>query len=49
MPEALDTYEAAGFEVSGLFPVTREPDGRVIEYDCMMVRPEAFGHVGVRR
>ena len=43
MPEALDTYEAAGFEVSGLFPVTREPDGRVIEYDCMMVRPQAFG------
>jgi FkbM family methyltransferase len=46
MPEALATYEAAGFEISGLFPVTREPDGRVIEYDCMMVRPEAFAQGG---
>ncbi len=38
MPEAIAVYEAAGFEVSGLFPVTRERDGRVIEYDCAMVR-----------
>ena len=38
MPEAIATYEAAGFEISGLFPVTRERDGRVIEYDCAMVR-----------
>jgi poly(ribitol-phosphate) beta-N-acetylglucosaminyltransferase len=38
MPEAIATYEAAGFEISGLYPVTREPDGRVIEYDCTMVR-----------
>ncbi len=38
MSEALATYESAGFEISGLYPVTREPDGRVIEYDCVMVR-----------
>jgi hypothetical protein len=38
MPEALATYEAAGFEITGFFPITREPDGRVIEYDCVMVR-----------
>lgn len=41
MPEAVALYEAAGFEISGLFPVTREPDGRVIEYDCVMVRASA--------
>jgi FkbM family methyltransferase len=38
MREALDVYEGAGFELSGLYPVTTEPDGRVIEYDCVMVR-----------
>jgi FkbM family methyltransferase len=42
MAEALPVYEAAGFEISGLFPVTREKDGRVIEYDCVMVRPSAL-------
>lgn len=42
MQEAIGTYEAAGFEITGLFPVTRERDGRVIEYDCMMVRPSAL-------
>lgn len=38
MPEAVAMYEAAGYEISGLYPITREPDGRVIEYDCVMVR-----------
>jgi FkbM family methyltransferase len=42
MPEALAVYEAAGFEISGLYPVTSEPDGRVIEYDCVMVRASAY-------
>jgi hypothetical protein len=41
MPEAVATYEAAGFEISGLYAVNREKDGRVIEYDCVMVRPDA--------
>jgi poly(ribitol-phosphate) beta-N-acetylglucosaminyltransferase len=40
MRESVDVYEAAGFEVSGLYPVTTEPDGRVIEYDCVLVRAD---------
>jgi FkbM family methyltransferase len=42
MPEALATYEAAGFEITGLYPVTREDDGRIIEYDVTMVRAETL-------
>jgi FkbM family methyltransferase len=42
MPDALAIYEAAGFEISGLYPVTSELDGRVIEYDCVMVRANAY-------
>jgi FkbM family methyltransferase len=42
MPEALATYEAAGFEVTGMYPVSREADGRVIEYDAVMVRSGEF-------
>ena len=39
MLEALATYEAHGFGVTGLFPVSRDPDsGRVIEFDCVMVK-----------
>jgi FkbM family methyltransferase len=39
MPEALATYEAAGFEVAGLHPVSRERrTARVLEFDCVMVR-----------
>ncbi|MGH3344928.1 MAG: hypothetical protein ACRDPK_19085 [Carbonactinosporaceae bacterium] len=42
MPQALATYEAAGFEVTGMFPVTRDPQsGRVLELDCVMARPAA--------
>ena len=41
MQESLSTYEAAGFEVTGLYPVSREArTGRVLEYDCMMVRAD---------
>lgn len=43
MPQAIETYEDAGFEVTGMFPVSREQStGRVLEYDCVMVRPEAL-------
>lgn len=43
LPEALATYEAAGFEVTGLYPVTRESrTRRVLEYDCVMVRADAL-------
>ena len=36
--ESIEMYEAAGFGVVGLYPVTRD-DGRVIEYDCLLKRP----------
>ena len=39
MAEAVTAYEAAGFEVSGLYPVTWEPEsGRLLEFDCVLVR-----------
>jgi FkbM family methyltransferase len=44
MPEQLSEYESAGFEISGLFPVTRHRQTmRVIEFDVLMVRPDASG------
>jgi FkbM family methyltransferase len=44
MPEALATYEEAGFEVTALHPVSRDMrTGRVLEFDCVMVRAEARG------
>ena len=43
MTEALAVYEAAGFEVSGMFPVSRERrTGRVLEFDCLMIREKAL-------
>lgn len=43
LPEQLTEYEAAGFEVSGMFPVTMHaPTLRTIEFDLLMVRPEAL-------
>jgi FkbM family methyltransferase len=42
MPEALAAYEAAGFEVSGLFQVSRQSaTARLVEMDCVMVRADA--------
>jgi FkbM family methyltransferase len=42
MPEALAAYEGAGFEITGLFPVTHDHDtARVIEYDCVMAQSSA--------
>lgn len=42
MPEALTTYEAEGFEVTGMYPVNRDRHTpRVIEYDVVMIRAEA--------
>ena len=41
MEESMRVYEAAGFEVTGLYPVSREGrTGRVLEYDCVMVRAD---------
>jgi FkbM family methyltransferase len=42
MHEALATYEAAGFDTTGIFPVSRDKGTpRIIEFDVVMVRPEA--------
>jgi FkbM family methyltransferase len=39
MPEALAAYEAAGFELAGLYPVSRQTrTARVLEYDAVLVR-----------
>lgn len=43
LPEALAAYEAAGFEVAGFHPVSRERrTARVLEFDCVMVRAAAL-------
>lgn len=43
MAEAIAVYEADGFEVTGMYPVTREEStGRVLEFDCVMARAEAL-------
>ncbi len=42
LPEALALYEESGFEVTALYPVSRETaTARVLEFDCVMVRAEA--------
>lgn len=39
MPAALAAYEAAGFEITALYPVSRDMrTARVLEFDCVMVR-----------
>ena len=39
LPEALPVYEAAGFDVAAMYPVSRQgKTGRVLEFDCVMVR-----------
>lgn len=39
MGEAITTYEDSGFEITGMYPVTREAaTGRVVEFDCVMMR-----------
>jgi FkbM family methyltransferase len=39
--QMLAEFESAGFAVSGLFPVSRNPDLSVIEMDCVLVRQVA--------
>jgi FkbM family methyltransferase len=42
LPAALPVYEAAGFGVTGFYPVTREwRTWRVLEFDCVMARADA--------
>jgi FkbM family methyltransferase len=39
MSEAIAAYEDAGFEITGMYPVTREgATGRVVEFDCVLAR-----------
>jgi FkbM family methyltransferase len=47
LPEQLTEYEAAGFAISAMFPVTRHRATlRAIEFDVVMVRPEAVVGAG---
>lgn len=42
MSEALAAYDDAGFEITGMYPVTREETtGRIVEFDCVLVRAAA--------
>jgi FkbM family methyltransferase len=42
MPDAIALYETHGFELTGLFIVSRdEATQRAIEFDCVMARPSA--------
>ncbi|MFD6415287.1 FkbM family methyltransferase [Streptomyces sp. NPDC060194] len=42
MRDSLALFEDAGFGVTGMYPVTREPaTGRVVEFDCVMMRATA--------
>jgi FkbM family methyltransferase len=44
LPEAVSRYESEGFAVAGMYSVTRDPATlRVIEFDLVMVRPDAIG------
>ena len=43
MAEALAAYAAAGFEITALYPVSRQSrTGRVVEFDCVLVRADAL-------
>lgn len=47
MTEAIGVYEAGGFGITGMYPVTREANtGRVIEFDCVMMRADAAPEKG---
>jgi hypothetical protein len=46
--ESLARYERLGFELMDLFVVNRTPDGRVLEYDCVMARAGALRRVEFR-
>ncbi|AWW36329.1 MULTISPECIES: FkbM family methyltransferase [Streptomyces] len=42
MSEAVAAYEAEGFDITGMYPVTREAaTGRVVEFDCVMMRAKS--------
>lgn len=37
--DAISAMNGMGFEMTGLFPVTRDTELRIVEVDCVMVRP----------
>ncbi len=37
--ESIARLESLGFDLTGLFPVTRDEQLRVLEFNCVMVRP----------
>ncbi|MGC8989709.1 MAG: FkbM family methyltransferase [Verrucomicrobiia bacterium] len=44
MPSFVEVYErltALGFSVTGMYPVSRDGQGRVVEFDCVMIRDHA--------
>jgi FkbM family methyltransferase len=42
LPRQIEVYEAAGFELTGMYPVTIDPTSlRVIEFDAVMIRADA--------
>lgn len=38
--ETINFYESRGFSVSGLYPVSRQEDGSIIEMDCFMINTQ---------
>lgn len=44
MFEALDEYQNKGFEINGFYPVVTAADGRAIEFDGVLVRPDRFNN-----
>ena len=43
MRQSLRVYEKAGFQIAALYPVSRQTrTGRVLEYDCVMVRAKVL-------
>jgi FkbM family methyltransferase len=41
--DVLERLEGFGLEISGMFPVSRDADLRIVELDCLLVRAEAAG------
>jgi FkbM family methyltransferase len=40
--EVIEVLNERGFEVSGFFPVSRDERLRLLDFDCVLVRPDAF-------
>jgi hypothetical protein len=38
--DTLNDFHRQGFFISGMYPINRDESLAVIEYDCILVRPE---------